>query len=153
MGSLKILRSVGHNWAHSFLSDIHIVQDTTAAQHLLEAARACNCSKVIVDPLNERVEPASAATLAVREMLRGQAEVFRTALARQRGELSDVRSVELEVEFATLESGPSYSDVRPGVSYSPGIRVPEAVCYTARVTVIDRRGRSHESAVIEFWKS
>jgi hypothetical protein len=152
MSRYRVLKSVAHNWAHSLLSDWPLVGDSILIQHLLEAARTNGVPTLLIDPLNEIILPEKVITPALRKSLHGMAAYFQSILTSQGCSLDMVEQVQLELSFDLERKNPSYKDVQPGVYYGPGIRMPEAPVYSARVVLVDNKGREHHAVVREFWR-
>ena len=152
MSRYRVLKSVAHKWAHSLLSDWPLVGDTILIQYLLEAARTNGVSTLLIDPLAETIMPKQVITPPLQKSLLGMGAYFQSILTSQWCSLEMVEKVQLELTFDLERENPSYADVQPGVWYAPGIRMPEAPVYSARVILVDDKGREHHAVVREFWR-
>jgi hypothetical protein len=153
MGKHSVLKSVAHNWAEHFLSDWIFVDDSIMVQHLFEAARASGSSTIVLHPLAETVEPEQCRTASVIHGMQGASRDFEDILHKQGCSLDMVREVALSITFDLSVPTPSYAEVKPGVYYSPDIRMPDAPAYNAEVRLTDDRGRVHIANVREFWRN
>jgi hypothetical protein len=153
MTNYRILKSVAHNWAHSFLSGGNFAADTIMTQLLFETARELRQSSIMINPLAGTIDPEQAATSSIRNVLANLPFHFEQALKSQGCAIDMVTSVELHINFDFQQPCPKYSDIRPGVWYSSEVRMPEAPTYIAHVRIIDSSRREYNSEVKEFWRS
>jgi hypothetical protein len=152
MANYRVLKSVAHNWAHSFLSDGNFADDTIVTQLLFEAAREARQSSITIDPLTGTITPEQVATPRIKDVLSSLPRNFEAALNTQGCTIDMVASVELNIIFDFQQPSPKYNDINPGVWYSSKVRMPEAPTYTARVRLIDSRGREYNAELKEFWR-
>lgn len=150
MASYRILKSVAHNWAHSFLTGINIVDDTIVTQHLLEAARAMNEPHLEIDVLNATIKPERARTPSIAKALKYGAAAFARILESQRCTSNMVRAVYLTTEFNFNELFPAFKAVKPFSWYAEYLRTPECPVYTASVSLVDDRGKTHTAELREW---
>ena len=71
MISHKPLKSVSHNFGHSFISLMNYINDDYFMGHLLKQARKTNCSKLTVDILKNLAEPTELLTVPIKTRWRG----------------------------------------------------------------------------------
>jgi hypothetical protein len=152
MANYRTLKSVAHNWAHSFLSDGNFAADTIMTQLLFETARESRQSFITIDPLAGTIAPEQIATPSIKNVLTNLPLQFEQALKSQGCTIDMVASVELNINFDFQQPSPKYSDINPSVWYSSKVRMPEAPTYAARVRLVDSRGREYNTEVREFWR-
>ena len=152
MANYRVLKSVAHNWAHSFLSDSNFAADTIVIQLLFETAREARQSSITITPLAATISPEELATPRIRGVLSSLPSNFEAALKSQGCTIEMVASVELSIVFDFQQPSPKYNEINPGVWYSSKVRMPEAPVYTARVRLVDSQGRDYTAVLKEFWR-
>src|SRR5690606_10831176 len=95
MISHKPLRSVSHNFGHSFISLMNYINDDYLLGHLLRQSRKTKINKLTVDILNDKAEPKELLTNEIRTSLKHYCNWFPT-LVSQSGSSMD-RSEERRV--------------------------------------------------------
>ena len=151
MANYRVLKSVAHNWAHSFLGDGNFAADTIVTQLLFETAREARKSSITIDPLAATLIPEDLATPNIRCVLSNLPRNFEAALKSQGCTIDMVSGVELNIMFDFQQPSPKYNEINPSVWYSSKIRMPEAPTYTARVRLVDSRGHEYNAELKEFW--
>ena len=152
MARFRVLKSVGHNWANSLLSNCNFVGDTIVVQLLLELARKSGENIIIINPLNGTIIPEKNNSPEINEVLGNLPSQFEKALESQDCSINMVSDVQLHINFDIERINPKYSDISK-VWYSDKYRMPEASTYKAWVRVIDTRGREYTSELREFWRN
>jgi hypothetical protein len=152
MTSYRVLNSVGHNWAHSLLSDGNFVGDTIFVQLLLEMARNSSEHIITIDPIKGSITPDENITPEITKLVNNLPEHFESALKSQGCSREMVESVQLHIDFDIEHPNPKYNEVNSSVWYSEEYRMPEASKYKAVVILTDSRGREYKSELKEFWR-
>jgi len=152
MTSYRVLKSVAHNWAHSFLSDGNFADDTIVTQLLFETARKVHQPSITIDPLAATIIPEELATPNIKRVLSNLPYNLEAALKSQGCTIDMVTSVELKIKFNFEQPSPKYNEINPSVWYSSKFRMPEAPTYIASVRLVDSRGREYNTELKEFWR-
>jgi hypothetical protein len=152
MPNYRILKSVAHNWAHSFLSDCNFIEDTIMVQYILELCRKHNEPKIIINPITEEIQPNTFEESSKKKLLTNLKNYFQMVLESQGCNLGMINRIELNIEFDINSVNPKYSEVNKGVWYSDKFRMPEASKYDAWVYILDSRGRDYTVRLPVFWK-
>ena len=66
----KLIRSMAHNWSHSFMSAMNYVDDDFVAEDMYQLARDRKGQKITVTWIPERPEELFALTPRIRESLK-----------------------------------------------------------------------------------
>ena len=100
MPSLKPLRSVAHNLAHSFASTLNYWKDDYAISHLWRAAVSAGVSRVRVNVLAATVDPDSVNTGMVADILPSIKATLTQLLQKEGFESGLVTEATLVYDFA-----------------------------------------------------
>jgi hypothetical protein len=100
MPSLKPLRSVAHNVAHSFASTLNYWIDDYAISHLWKAAKFAGASTVKIDVLALSIEPKTVNTGMVPELLPSLRNSLNRLLEKEGVEKGLVIEATLEYDFS-----------------------------------------------------
>jgi hypothetical protein len=153
MSKYRVLNSVAHNWAHSFLSLTHVSDDGFFIQALLDAVRAAHVCVAHIYPLTGEIEPSSLRSPAVVTALHLAPQWFLNILTSQNCAPSMICSVRLTVTFDLSKPFPLLTDVSLGHWFAPHIRQPECAPYLAEICIVDDRDCEHRASVREWWRS
>ncbi len=153
MSKYRVLKSVAHNWAHSFLSLMHVSDNSFFIQALLDAVRSTQVHVVHIYPLMGEIEPPALRSPNIVTALQRAPQWFLDILISQNCTPSMVRSVELTVTFDLSKPFPLLKEVAPGTWFAPHIRQPECARYQAEVRLVDDHGREHRASVREWWQN
>jgi hypothetical protein len=133
----KNIKSVAHNFGHSFLSDMNLAgtwPDIVMVPDVIyRTARALGEPLVHIDFFHATVEPAAVATDIVQQAVRDYARGLPKLLESQSVLPAMVRGAELTLRFDFDASRPA--------RYVPGREVPSVECV---VRLTDDRGVIHE---------
>lgn len=152
MSKYRVLKSVAHNWSHSFLSLMHRSDDGYFIQALLDAARTAQVHVVHIYPLTGEIEPPALRSPQIVTALQRAPEWFLDILISQGCTPSMVRSVYLTVTFDLSKPLPLLKEVAPGHWFAPHIRQPECARYRAEIHLIDDHGHEHCASIREWWR-
>lgn len=152
MAKHRILRSVAHNWAHSFLSDCNFIEDTIMVQLLRETARSCNEPTIVIDPLAKTLKPNQCNNPSLAKGIVREEAHLKSILRGFGCSLDMVNELELKITFDLQYEAPKYNEIRPGVRYAAPIRMPVAPKYSAQVHLIDNENRAYDVFIHEFWR-
>ena len=141
----KNLKSVAHNFGHSFLSDMNAVsldgRYTVVPELLFQAAREAKEPRITIDFLREEVEPAALRFPALLRAVQTYRGTLPKLLESQNVDPAAVREARLALEF-------DFAGTRPG-KYYPHDEVPAFVCV---VELADDRGVVHRGMPTNWWR-
>ena len=144
MAKYKNIKSVAHNLAYSFLSDMNLAGSgralTTVPEQLYQGAKAQGTPAVTIDFLNETVEPAALGSKAVKDSLKNYHAALRRLLASQNVNRGMVAEAKLLLEF-------DFTSPRQS-RYEPAREIP---ALRATATSVDDRGTVHTVPVDKWW--
>jgi len=144
MAKYKNIKSVAHNPAYSFLSDMNVVGTgkalTMVPEALYQTAKARQMRVVTVDFLREAVEPPSISSRSLKESLRGYRTFVARLLAAQNVKCEMVAEAKptLEFDFAARRTS----------RYDVGREIPSL---GAVASFVDDRGTVHAVPVDKWW--
>ncbi|WP_213605461.1 hypothetical protein [Pseudoxanthomonas japonensis] len=96
----KLIKSMAHNWSHSFMSGMNYVDGAFVFEDMYQLARDRKGQKVTVTWIPERPEELFALTPRVRESLKYYRKALPEHLARHQVELSAITEMRTEVYVA-----------------------------------------------------
>ena len=99
MASHKTLKSVSHNFMHSFTSLMNYINDDYFLGHLLKQARKTKCNKFTVDILNNIAEPTELLTNQIKSSIEHWNKWFPTFVESSGSTMDFVSSAKMTIEF------------------------------------------------------
>ncbi len=140
MTSHKPLKSVSHNFGHSFISLMNYIGDDYFLGHLLKQARKTNLNRLEVDILKNTASP----DLLLTETIRGSIENWNKwfpDLVKNSGSTMDfVIGATMTIEFDLLKTRPYAGDNR--YCENP---------FTCEIKIIDDRGKEYKHKHEGWW--
>jgi hypothetical protein len=144
MARYKVLKSVAHNFAHSFASDISWVEGDYALGHLLRHAAAIAQSEVAVDLMTGDVRPPEFLDTIGGRYLREAAAWFRDSfVAANHTSLDYVAAAQMTIVFDLASLALAHGT---WLRQSPEALEPGCP-YEITVTITDDRGREWGATV------
>ena len=140
MTSHKPLKSVSHNFGHSFISLMNYVNDDYFLGHLLKQARKTKCNKLTVDILKNIAEPTELLTDQIRQSIEHWSKWFPT-LVETSGSTMDY------VTSATMTIGFDLQQTRPYVGNDDDYESP----FICEIVIIDDRGKEYKRKQEGWW--
>ena len=142
MAQYKVLQSVAHNVAHSYLSLMNYRGDDYVVCHLFRAARAAQQSHVRIDVLKGELSPATLLTPTLAESVESCRDWFPRLVQSQGAAFDMVSAATIDLDF-DFDSSERYERTMPS---------DHREYYTCLSTIIDDRGMAHEAIVPEWWR-
>jgi hypothetical protein len=142
MPSHKPLKSVSHNFSHSFISLMNYINDDYFLGHLLKRARTTKLSKLHIDVLKSNASPDPLLTKEVSSSIEYWNKWFPTLVESSGSSMDFVKSATMTIEFDlnTIKLHSSYNDL----SESP---------YSCEMSIIDDRGKEYKYKHEGWWYS
>jgi hypothetical protein len=137
----KVIKSVAHNWAHSFASTLNWHGHDYAMSHLLRVAVARRESELRVDLLTGAAGPAALLIPPVREALDFRRGMLARLLQSQGVPPAVIRAATASIRF-DLERAQAGE-----VEGAPVVEAP----FTFMVVLLDDRGKEHVGTVRDRW--
>lgn len=136
----KVLKSVAHNWAHSFASDSNIVDEDFAMSYLVRAALDSGVSDLDIDLLTGSASPDTLLSEPVRKAVRNYVMWFPELSESQGVPINVIREAKASIRFHLDRR-------RPGSGSIETTGVP----YEVTVCLVDDVGRKHVGEVSDEW--
>ena len=136
----KILKSLAHNWGHSFTSDSNIVHEDFAMSYIVRAGVETGSSELRVDLLTGKVSPSSLLTDPARRSLEHYVRWFPELAASQGVPIEVIQQADAVLTLDLARQ-------RAGTGSLETINVP----FEIRVRLVDDLGREHLGKVVDVW--
>ncbi len=140
MISHKPLRSVSHNFGHSFISLINYIEDDYFMGHLLKQARKTNYNKLTVDILNNLAEPAKLLNDPVKSSIEHWNKWFPTLVERSGSTMDFISSATMTIEF----------DLKQTRAYLGNKDYLESP-FICEIVIVDDRGKEYKRKQEGWW--
>ena len=140
MAKLKVLKSIGHNLMHSYLSLMNSYDGDYIVSHLYQIAKKNNHPTIIIDVLNKRIEPTFFCVDVIKQSLIALESDFHRLLQSDKLTIDYIKSVKAEINFDLLN---------PKI----GVTGHELERYACLIEIVDLNGKSHSTNVKEWWRS
>jgi len=140
MTSHKPLKSISHNFGHSFISLMNYINDDYLLGHLLKQARLTNLSKLTIDILNSKAEPIELMTSPISSSVDRYIKWFPELVSSSGSTMNFVSSATMTIEFELNKTRP-YS-IHKNIFESP---------YTCEIVIIDDRGKEYKHKHSGWW--
>jgi hypothetical protein len=137
----KNLKSVAHNLGHAFFSSMNYRGSDYIIEYLYKKAKEINKSDVIIDYLNEIIEPAEFRITEVLESLHNYREYLTRELNSQKCSIDYVKEIKMYINFDLSN-----------IIFHESINNLELAVYKCKVEIIDDRNKVHIGIVPEWWK-
>lgn len=139
MARLKLLKSIGHNTVHSYLSLMNYRDNGFVFKHLYNIAKEKNIDSIVIDILGRNIKPKAFEIPVIKESLDDLGKDFERLLKNANIPLDNVFSATASIIF-NLENS------------HIGISGAELEKYDCLVEIIDKNEKSHEITVKEWWR-
>ena len=140
MISHKPLKSVSHNFGHSFISLMNYVNDDYFLGHLLKQARIINFGRLEVDILKNTAEPMDLLTPPILDSI-GYWNKWFPSLVESSGSTMDyVSSAKMTIAFDLKKTRPYLHDNK--YTENP---------FICEITIIDDRGKIYQHTHEGWW--
>ena len=140
MTSHKPLKSVSHNFGHSFISLINYVNDDYVLGHILHQARKTNINKLTVDILKNVAEPKELLTNEIKSSIQKWNNWFPTLVKTSGSTMDFVISATMTIEFDLQQERPYKNDT--DYLESP---------FICEIIIIDDRGKEYKHKHEGWW--
>lgn len=140
MANHKALKSISHNFGHSFISLMNYITDDYFLGHLLKQVRQCDSYKLTIDILKNKAEPIELITDKMNTSINYWVKWFPTLVEKGGSSMDYIASATLSIEFDLDNQRPNSND--------PNILESHFICL---MTIIDDRGKSYEKKQEGWW--
>ena len=140
MKSHKPLKSIAHNFSHSFISLTNYIDDDYFLGHLLKQARLTKNCRLNIDLLRKTANPPQLLTKPVLTLIEHYIMRFPILVENSGSTMNYIRSAILIVDFDLGKTRP-YS-FNKDIFESP---------FTCEMTIIDDRGKEYKHKHVGWW--
>jgi len=128
----KLLKSISHNFGHSFISLMNYINDDYFMGHVLKQARKTKCNKLTVDILENLAEPSELLTDPIKSSIEHWNKWFPTLVKSSGSTMDYVSSAKMTIEF-------ELNLARPHLGNKGFIESP----FVCEIVIIDDRGKEY----------
>ncbi len=139
MAKLKLLKSIGHNTVHSFLSLMNYRDNGYVIEHLYNIAKEKNMESIVIDILGRSIKPEAFEIPVIKDSLNDLRRNFENHLKDSNIPLNNIKSAIATIVF-NLE--------KPHIGTSGN----ELETYDCLVEIIDKNEKSYNKIVKEWWR-
>ena len=136
----KHLKSVAHNFGHSFLSLMNYLNDDYIIEHIYKIAKRNDQSFLQIDFLKKEIKPECFDINAINVSVINYSNWLPELLESEGCSIKMVKSLKMEIIFDFKKDRKSKIG---GLIYQS---------YNAKVILIDDRGNEHVAKIPEWWK-
>jgi len=140
MISHKPLKSVSHNFGHSFISLMNYINDDYFLGHLLKRARITNINRLEVDILKNSAEPTQLLTSPILDSIGYWNKWFPSLVVSSGSTMDYVSSAKMTIEFDLQRTRPYPNDNT--ITENPFICI---------ISIIDDRGKVYQHKHEGWW--
>ena len=140
MPSHKPLKSVAHNFSHSFISLMNFVNDDYFLDHLLKQAKKTNLNKLTIDILQNSAEPIGLLTNEIKASIESWNKWFPSLVENSGSAMEFVNSAIMTIQFDLQQTRPC--GWNKNSSESP---------FVCEILIIDDRGKKYKRKHEEWW--
>ncbi|WEG12243.1 hypothetical protein PU629_19315 [Pullulanibacillus sp. KACC 23026] len=135
MAKLKLLKSIGHNTVHSYLSLMNYRDNGYVVEHLYNIAKDKNIDCIVIDILGRSIQPRTFEIPVIKQSLDDLRKDFERHLEGGNIPLDYVISAKAKIVFDL--NNPYKAKFEK---------------YNCSVDIIDKNKKSHSIAVKEWWQ-
>jgi len=140
MTSHKPLKSVSHNFGHSFISLMNFMNDDYFLGHLLRQARKTRINKLTIDVLQNTAKPTELLTEEIKKSIEQWNKWFPSLVESSGSTMDFVSSAIMTVEFDLNQTRPYLNDNQ--IIESP---------FTCEIIITDDRGKEYKHKHEGWW--
>lgn len=140
MPSHKPLKSVSHNFGHSFISLMNYINDDYFLGHLLRQARLTKLNRLDIDILKNAAAPQELLTAPIRDSIGYWNKWFPTLVNGSGSTMDFISAATMTIEFDLQKSRPYPND--NNFTENP---------FTCEIKIIDDRGKEYKHKHEGWW--
>jgi len=140
MTSHKPLKSVSHNFGHSFISLMNYMNDDYFLGHLLKQARKTRLNKLTIDVIQNTAKPTELLTEEIKTSIEHWNKWFPSLVESSGSTMDFVSSAIMTVEF-------DLNQTRPYINDNQIIESP----FTCEIVITDDRGKEYKHKHEGWW--
>ena len=140
MPSHKSLKSISHNFGHSFISLMNYINDDYFLGHLLKQARLTGINKLTVNILNNTAEPQKLLTDQIKSSIEYWNKWFPKLVESGGSTMDFVKSAEMTIEF----------DLKQTLPYAGNKHITQNP-FSCDIIITDDRGKEYKRRHEGWW--
>lgn len=140
MPSHKPLKSVSHNFSHSFISLMNYINDDYFLGHLLKQSRATKLNRLNIDILHNKAVPEPLLTKEIFNSIEHWNKWFPTLVETSGSSMEFVKSAAMTIEF-------DLNTTKPYSTHSDLMESP----FSCEMLIIDDRGKEYKYRHEGWW--
>lgn len=140
MASHKVLKSIAHNFGHSFISLMNYINDDYFLGHLLKQARKTNLNRLEIDIIKNIAAPEQLLTISIKDSINSWVKRFPTLVKDGGSSMDFIKSAKMTIEF----------DIERTRLYSHNNKYIENP-FTCEIIIVDDRGKEYKSKHEGWW--
>ncbi|MGV8981140.1 hypothetical protein [Clostridium sp.] len=141
MPRMKMLKSIAHNVAHSYLSLMNYIDGEYTIERLFQTAKKSKQTNIVIDILQKSIEPPVYATPQIKLSLIYLEDTFKSLLNSEEIPLKNIKSATIRISF-DLE----------GTKISHNVPNLELSKYKCESEIMDLDGKIYRKEVVEWWR-
>ena len=141
MPRMKILKSIAHNVAHSYLSLMNYIDGEYTVERLFQLAKESKQTNIVIDILMRTIEPQIYVIPEIEKSLIYLEKTFDSLIKAEKITREHILSAVITIEF-DLEK----TQISKAV---PELELPQYECMSE---IIDSTGKIYRKEVVEWWK-
>lgn len=140
MPRMKMLKSIAHNVAHSYLSLMDYINGDYTVERLFQIAKDTKQTNIVINIIQKLIEPSVYSTPEINISLDYLYNTFDRLLSSENIPLSSIKSAEIRINF-DLE----------GTKMSLNVPELELLKYKCVSEIVDISGKIYSKEVVEWW--
>jgi len=141
MPRMKMLKSIAHNVAHSYLSLMNYTDGEYTVERLFQLAKESKQTNIEINILQKSIEPVVYETPSIKLSLVYLEETLRKLLQSEGIELINIQSATIRISF-DLEGTKLSSNV-------PNLELPKYACESE---IIYANEKIYKKEIVEWWR-
>lgn len=141
MPRMKMLKSIAHNVAHSYLSLMNYIDGEYTVERLFQIAKESKQTSIVIDILQQSIEPPIYSKTNIKLSLIYLKNSLESLLSSEKITLDNIQSAKIKIYFNLKETKLS--------SNVPNLELPKYKCESE---IIDINGNIYTKEVVEWWK-
>lgn len=141
MPRMKMLKSIAHNVAHSYLSLMNYIDGEYTVERLFQIAKESKQTEISIDILQQSIKPLVYETKNIKTSLIYLKNSLESLLSSEKIPLVNIQSAIIRISFDLQQTKLS--------SNVSGLELPKYKCISE---IIDVNGRIYTKEVVEWWK-
>lgn len=141
MAKFKVLGSIAHNTAHSYLSLMNYIDGNYIVEYIFQISKANRNTSVMIDIINKSISPEMYNISQIVKSLDYLNNNFLSLLKAESMSFEHIKSAVIRIEFDLDKINKSEKVL--------GLELPTYECISE---IIDINNKIHKASVVEWWR-